>query len=412
MSKRSAPVPMDKFPTSAAPVGAVSSTCCPTMAGFPTYWSGAGPVTASAPNTTHGTVDTVVSCPTTFGFDDRTNMPEPGDRGTKEYWNRPGAPGTSGGRRDLDGSTWVCVPVGGTADVDIRFVGHAGLACIRNVSITVDDTSKATVTPTAFSAQSTRLTIRGVAEGECTITAICNGAPIGWCHAAVYNPGVAIVSVWRVNLQDASGANLTSAAAITATDITAISNNLNQVYGQCAMSWTVQNRGTITYSTAQSITNYNNTLAKDIAPIGVHSQFFADFAANSTPSAAPGIDLYYFEPMVFAAPVTGYGHAGGIANGIPSRQCMIFAPIQGVWGQTLLPHELGHNLGLFHPNDPRSASSQLPDNFRLPMVTTGAGSNSDNVMYSDHINVMGYGAGPPPNSALRYGQWHMVQSMF
>jgi hypothetical protein len=44
------------------------------------------------------------------------------------------------------------------------------------------------------------------------------------------------------------------------------------------------------------------------------------------------------------------------------------------------------------------------------MVTTNTGGNSDNVMYSDHINVMGYGAGPPPNSALRYGQWSIVQS--
>ncbi len=401
---------MDRFPDSAAPVGTVASTCCPTMAGMPRYWSGTGPVTAAAPATTEAVDTSVVSCPTTFGFDDRTNMPEPDDRGSKEYWNRSGAPGTSGGRRDLDGSTWVCVGVGGTADVEIRFIGHSGLACIGNVSITVDDPSKATVNPTAFTAQSTKLTIQGVAEGECTITASCNGAPIGWCHAAVYNPGVATVSVWRVNLQDASGANLTSADAITAADITAILTNLNQVYGQCAVSWTVRRRGTITYSTERSIRNYNNTLAKNIAPLDVYSEFFDDFAANSILSPAPGLDLYLFEPRSFTAPATTYDKAGGIANGIPSRQCMIFASISSPWGMTLLPHELGHNLGLFHPNDSHSASSQLPDNFRLPMVTTNTGGNSDNVMYSDHINVMGYGAGPPPNSALRYGQWSIVQS--
>lgn len=412
MSKRTKTVPMNRFPTSAAPVGTVTGTCCPKMAGVPYYWSGAGPVTTSASRhwSTPATVDTsVTTCPITFGFDDRTNMPEPDDRSKKEYWNRSGAPGTSGGRRDLDGSTWVCVGVGQSANVELRFIGHASVACINNVTITVDDSSKATVAPAAFTTQSSKLSIQGVAEGECTITAICNTKPIGWCHASIYNPGVATVSVWRVNLQDVTGANLTSNAPITAADITAIRDTLNKVYGQCAVSWIVQNGGMITYTTPTSVTNYNNTLAKDIFP-SVYAQFFSDFAANSTPSAAPGIDLYYFEPIVFAGSVTAYHGSGGVANGIPSRQCMIFASITSAWGQELLPHELGHCLGLFHPNDSRSSSSQLPDNFRLPMATTGTGNNSDNTMYSDHINLMGYGAGSPPNSSLRYGQWKTVQS--
>jgi len=79
----------------------------------------------------------------------------------------------------------------------------------------------------------------------------------------------------------------------------------------------------------------------------------------------------------------------------------------GTWGLTLLTHELGHCVGLYHPNDTSDSAGlakQLPDNFRLPLVTGANG------MQDDHINLMGYGADPAPGASLRYGQWDVVQT--
>lgn len=413
MSKRSAPTAPERFPTSVAPVGTVTGTCCPKFAGTPKWWGAGAETTSSKASARSWVVDPIRPAPTDFGWDNRTNIPTSSNRGSQEYWTRPGAPGTSGGRRDLDGSTWVGVGVGATAEVELKFVGQAGAACIGNVSIAVDDAAKATVTPTSFGTASARLVITGVAAGECTVTLSCAGAPIGWCHVAVYTPRVANLTIWRVNLQDAAGTtNLTSNAAFSAGDVTTVRTTMDDCYGQCAVTWAVTNGGILTYTTPGSVTAYNQSLKKNIAPNSARrSTLFSDIAAaNPAAAAPPALNLYYVEPLVFDAGVSRYSKSGGVANGIPANEAMIYAPMSGSWGLSLLPHELGHCLGLFHPNDSNSSTSQLPDNFRLPLVADPSGSGTVNCMYSDHINLMGYGAEPPPLSAMRYGQWETVQA--
>ena len=402
MTKRVSPIPIDRFPASAAPVVRVTATCCPRMAGMQRYWSSLGPVTAQAVNRSGGAVDPIVSCPTTFGFDNRTNLPKPDDRGTKEYWNRPGGPGTSGGRRDLDGSTWVCVGVGGTAELEVRFVGHSGVACIKNVSIAVDDASKVTVTPLRFAAQSVRLAIQGVAAGECTITVRCNGAPIGWCHAAVYRPARGLVTLKRVVLMSGTGSNarsLTWSVPITGWRAGTIKQGLDLVYGQCAVSWDVMVGPSIVYSTPRSVSYFNASVGQGKFPSAAgYKQFLMDImAADRAPSAAPVIDLFYLTPP-------DRSRIGGAAvGGIGSYQSILFTDATP---DDVLPHEVGHNLGLYHPD--QAPARQLPDNFRLPMV--GTSRIAARTMFSDHINLMGYAASTAPDAALRYGQWKEIRS--
>ena len=403
MSKRISPVPLDHFPASIAPVGSVVAVCCPQMAGVPTWWD-TSPVTQIDNNLRGWTVDNVVISPGTFGFDDRTNIPKASDRGTKEYWNRSGAPGSPAGRLENDGASWVSVPTGGTAEVELTFVGQAGASCISNASVTVDFARMATIAPTTFTTASNKLTVTGVLEGECTVTVSCGGKPIGWFHVAVYDPKIVNVTVWRVNLTNAAGTtDLTSAAPLSASDMATIQNTLDTVYAQCTVSWNVTNGGVITYTNPVSVTLYNNTFAQNISPSG---RFIPLIAAQHSPATLPNRNVYYLQPLSFASGTRGYTASGGTADGIPSASCTVYAPITSNWGRGLLAHELGHCLSLYHPNDSRASSSQLPNNFRLPL----AGRKDNNVMYSDHINMMGYGAGLSPSSSIRYGQWKAIRA--
>ena len=412
MSKRVTPTPHQRYPGSVPPSGTVTGTCCPKFAGTPKWHGAAGEVTSRNASVRSWVVDPIRAVPTTFGWDDRTNLPNAGDRGSHEYWLRPGAPGTSGGSRDRDGSAWVSVGVGGTGKVEIRFAGHASTSCISNVSVAVSDPAKATVTPTAYAGASVRMIVTGVAAGECTVTFSCNGAPIGWFHVAVYPPRTANLSIFRVNLTDAAGTtNLTTDTPFSASDVTRVRDTMNDVYAQCAVSWNITNGGVITYTTPGSVSAYNASLKVNSAPDrSERGTFFSDAtAANPAAAAAPAYNLYYMQPRVFGTGVTRYTKSGGVADGIPSNRALIYAPLGGSWGRSLLPHEIGHCLGLYHPNDNNSSSSQMPDNFRLPLVADPSGSGTVNCSFDDHINLMGYGADPPPMSAMRYGQWETVQ---
>jgi hypothetical protein len=356
-------------------------------------------------------VEPLEKAPTTFGWDDRTNLPAQADRTTKEYWNRPGAPGSSGSNRDLDGSIWVAVTAGKTADIDLRFVGQSGPSCITNVTAIVDSASVATVSPTTYASTNTRLTVTGVGAGETSVKLKCNGAEIGWFHIVCHAPKTASMVVYRINLRGASvpgpggpipGPSLTPATPFTAADMTAIKTDMDNVYAQAGITWNVTYGGVITYTTADSVAAFHASLGAGSAPnTAQFGKFITDIGAN-LPTAAPAgrapRRLYYLE----APP--GYSQSGGRANGIPSNDCLIYAPWNGNWGRQLLVHELGHNVGLYHPNDPRSAATQLPDNFRLPLALSTSGAAS-NCMFSDHHNIMGYGCDEPPGSAIRYGQW-------
>jgi len=410
MTKRTAPADTSGTPAEAPAPEDTTGTCCPKIVGTP-KWHGAPAKSTSAYATARGwTVNTIHVVPTSFGWDDRTNMPASADRGTKEYWLRGGAPGTSGGKRDLDGSSWVGVGVGKKGSVELVFTGQTSTGCIANATIEVDDPAKAKVSPTNFTAASAKLEIEGLAAGECTVTLKCNGTELGWCHVRVFTPRTAEVNIYRANLTSADGTtDLTSKAAFTAAEIATLKSELDNVYAQCAVTWTVNSGGVLTFKTAAARTAYNATLKKNIAPSGANrtALFTACEAANSAPSAAPKMDLYYVEPLEFDTGVAGYTRSGGVADGIPSYRAMIYAPPMGTWGLTLLTHELGHCVGLYHPNDTSDSAGlakQLPDNFRLPLVTGANG------MQDDHINLMGYGADPAPGASLRYGQWDVVQT--
>ena len=402
MSTSTSPTPAASFPTTVPPVGSVSGTCCPKFAGVPKYHGAANPSQSTWSSRRGWTVESTLKAPTSFGWDDRTNLPAQADRGTDEYWNRSGAPGAPSGRRDKDGSVWVGVKVNQTAQIDLRFVGQAGLPCIGNVSVDIGNTSVATVLPTSYTTPTTVLSVKGQGAGETTVTLKCNGKAIGWFHVICHTAKTAALKVFRVNLKDAAGADLTPATAFTAANITAIKRDMDNVYNQAGITWTISNGGVISYTTTQSVSIFNSTLGANTAP--TRAQFrnlLTDFQANlptGTAASSTGArHLFFFEGP------SSYRKSGGRANGMPSNDCIVYAPWSGNWGRLILVHEVGHNVGLYHPSDSNSTPNQLPDNFRLPLVSSGG--SSQNCMFSDHHNVMGYGCDQPPGSAIRLLQW-------
>lgn len=139
-----------------------------------------------------------------------------------------------------------------------------------------------------------------------------------------------------------------------------------------------------------------------------YNVFFPDVIAN-VPKLGPAIrDVYYFEPLIFAVAGTQYGASGGVANGIPANECFVYAPITSDFGLNIVGHELGHTVGLHHPNYAPAVVSQLPDNFRLPLITQGG--SVQNAMYSDHNNMMGYGAWYADDYTTRYEQWKVIRA--
>lgn len=390
-------------------VEAVNAVCCPAVASTPTFWQGGGPVHAQASNKRGLSVDyTNGVAPYTCGFDNRTNLPYFADRGINEYWCRADSPGAPAGRNALDGAAWVGVTIGKPASVEVKFAGYGG-ACIANVTVEIDDPSKASVSQTSFATQSAQMTINGLAEGECTIKLICQGKPIGWCHVAVFPPIRGSVRLWRVNLKSITGEDLTSAAPITPAQVKLLRRTLNTAYAQCGVSWNVSVAPVVTYTSPISVAIYDTSMRHGLFPLEQWEVLMDEAQKASGKSSAPTRDVYYLEPVAFEGGknVEDLPH-GGVARGMPSYEAMIYSPIDTIWGQNLIGHELGHNLGLYHPAHEGAVESQLPDNFRLPLATLGG--QPFNAMYSDHANMMGYGARVPPDYTLRYHQWNVIRA--
>lgn len=384
------------------------TVCCPGCAPIKTHWSGSGPETGAPPNSRNlSSFDpTTLPVPVTFGFDNRTNIPAAADRGKNEYWNKPGGPGAPSGRRALDGSAWVSVAIGATAEIEVQFKGYGTSFCITNASVEVDTPGLVSVTPTSFGAKSAKMTIKGLAEGECTVKLMCQSKPIGWCHVAVYARRTSVIRLVRVNLTDATGASLTSAVPFTAAEIATVKAMLDKNYAASAVEWDLIDGGVFTYSTAASIGEYHASMAQGNMPD--YNVLFPDVIAN-VPKLGPAIrDVYYFEPLIFAVAGTQYGASGGVANGIPANECFVYAPITSDFGLNIVGHELGHTVGLHHPNYAPAVVSQLPDNFRLPLITQGG--SVQNAMYSDHNNMMGYGAWYADDYTTRYEQWKVIRA--
>lgn len=389
-------------------VTAFKTVCCPTCAPIKTYWSGGGPETGPAPNIMNWpSVDpTTLPVPATFGFDNRTNIPAAADRGKNEYWNKPGGPGAPSGRRALDGAAWVSVAIGATAEIEVQFKGHGASFCITNASIEVDTPGLVNVTPTSFAANSAKMTIKGVAEGECTIKLMCQSKPIGWCHVAVYAKRICKIRLLRINLIDTDGTSLTSAAPFAAGEIATVKAMLDKNYAASAVEWDLTDGGVVTYSTTASIEEYYASMAQGMAP---NSEILFSDMITQVPIRIETVrDVFYFEPVAFTGGTTDYRASGGVANGIPATECLVYPPIVSEFGLNIVAHELGHVLGLHHPDNAPYVVSQLPDNFRLPIITKDGWSK--NTMYSDHNNMMGYGAWLADNYTTRYEQWKVIRA--
>lgn len=89
----------------------------------------------------------------------------------------------------------------------------------------------------------------------------------------------------------------------------------------------------------------------------------------------------------------------GAATGIPATDLFLFTLLSSI--RDHIPHELGHIMGLRHPNDP-GIGGQLPEHV---LKSTDPASN---ISSSDPDNMMGYG---PSQTNLVYAQWNALRSI-
>lgn len=390
-----------------APTGAVGATveCCPSAIVF----SNLG--------------DNAISY---YGFDDITHS---ADGPSSAYWVPPTKQKTaSAGPNVRDGSVWVSVPPDGEIALGVLIFGSA--SCVENCQYDITPSTVAAVVEPKPKSASDKLKIRGLAEGEAILKVTCNGELRGyiriWCRKIItLDVGMGVVEVSSRKYMEFDNLPLSTYLVAnpspppSAGEMAAL---LNAAFRPALIQFTVQDYGSINYDAQPApIRRQVQDYVFD-GPVPIINRRGTVEMRQNTEAEAPywlaalaelgklnrqmvgGGKQYniWFLPasniLGFASDI-GKPDMAGAATGIPATDLFLFTLLSSI--RDHIPHELGHIMGLRHPNDP-GIGGQLPEHV---LKSTDPASN---ISSSDPDNMMGYG---PSQTNLVYAQWNALRSI-
>lgn len=401
--------------------------------------SGASPVPAPAtevsPGAPSGPVGSTVDCcpqavafsflpqpgRSTYGFDAISNA---GAVATDDYWDPPEKKKTLQGRETRDGAAWVSVPVGGETVLNISLMG-----CASAVSCTfeVEPASVAVVVDPKPAGNLDALTIKGLAEGEASLKVMCRGTLVGyfhiWCKKmATIRIGVGAIHVTSSKHTDpASGAAIsTPVFPMSTADLAQLKAKLDEIYRQALIEFEIRSLGVVDFdhtpeklkrNAQELILDGPNSVFDGSGDLRLHSaRNDKDFirwmeAINALGNLARMRTGGYGSYSVWFVPQPDQGTLDvvGYSDAIPGRNVYVFELPPDALDTTA--HELGHLMGLQHPNVFSTTEKATVDahEAQYPAHLRYSDINKDNWHLDDPKNLMGYNG--PNNYDLLYRQW-------
>ena len=376
------------------------------------------------------------------GYDARTNLAQ--TRGADEYWIPPdAAKSVPSDRMTQDGAAWVSVMVNAETEVEASFEGHSSGACIANSTFEVVPAGIAQVSPTRGSSSGMSLTVRGMSAGEATVKVTCDGEDIGWFHLVCYQ---------RIIIEAKIGCIKTPLSRSVGYSTNALSNALNKTFNAAGIQIVLSDVGEVDLTSFADVTAADAGLratvnfpyySEGFGELQGQRAFFGNLGGPAQgaiawigETAAWQAGASFQRSLWFYVPNDVPSLVNGMVPDIPSEYAFVFKDYIGaIGGQTIsdsyavLAHELGHSLGLFHPDDSRIAN-QLPSHLKASLgqpVTAEPATNTEptitptpraldrknvgKIMQRDPLNLMGYWPNFTEQSFLRKNQWDAVRAV-
>lgn len=414
-------------PAGAPPAGTVTpvATCCPLVSTF----------------------DAARQAERTNGYDHRTNLAQ--TRNSGEYWVPPSKAKTvPSDPYTQDGAGWASVLLGHETELEIAFAGQSGDGCIANCTFEALTPGIIQIMTSRAAGNNAIFRVKGLAEGETTVKVMCEGAELGWVHVVCYQQlelKVGIISIVGGATREAQYS------------IGRMQNILNAAFGPAGVNIHLDDIGPVDFSVwddyAELERDYRFPMEQSglvdglgIVPAGtmaVHPYYVnaqngfeylmsAEFVGETEfyrNQDNYDIIAYYYVPTDVIA------RRNGLSNGIGARTVMLFkdfsdmpAPYGPDYAYWTLAHEIGHALGLYHPN--HAGTDQLPAHLTASIgqtvqpepatnaevaVNPGAipdeymAENIINIMARDPLNMMGYWPVFPEGQYLRKNQWDALR---